>query len=313
MSEIVTGTAVVVSKVAIGAIVAPIVVAGGCAAVGYALVNAPFWKDIKQTEITFNTNNEFCSIESLQQDLLQRTERYCERLLQIPNANVPVTAHETLAGLMALRDSKLVAGVAEEQFSRQLQEILQQAQRVQQMSESQIEKLNQRTASLLEQSLNESHHRMHSFLVREFKSAMQETGWTVKDEAQSGKETALLATNRKGQSLAVHLDKNGIITTDMTGFADRSCETEIQKLHGALEKRGIHLNRQKEQPHYLFSGGVIINRVSKAEQILQNAEKQQAKSRQSRSAKIAPSTPSAERQERAKKGYVINHLRTLVR
>jgi hypothetical protein len=320
MSVVVTSTIVVASQVTTGSVVAPILLASGAAvaatagvaAIGYALTKAPFWKEIEQSQAKGLNNNGFCNLESFQTDFINQTELNYERLMQMSAAYLPTKAYETVAALMTLQTAELVAAVADDRFGDEFRDILNKVPKVQEMNSSEIESLNRQTADLLEKSLNESRLRVRNFVAREFKLAMEEIDWTIKDEAQTERGNAFLATNRSGQSLAACIDKNGTITTDMSGFSGRGCETAIQTLFTALERRGIRLNRKKEQPHYLFAGGAIINRVSKAEQILENAERQQAKLQKRKSAGSAVLKGNDARRQ-AKKGYLLNRLRNMAR
>ncbi len=316
MSEVITVSVIVASQVATSSVVAPIALAGGAVAIaggaialGYALTNAPFWKEIEQARVKGLEGNGFVNLESFQNDFLDQTERNYERLLQVSTSSLPPEAYETTAALMALQNAEVVTAVAEEQFAEEFHDILASVQKVQEMSTSQIQSLNRRTADLLEKSLSESRRHVQVFVAQEFYSVMKEAGWTVKNEARTESGTAFLATNASGQSLAVCIDQTGTITTDMAGFSGRNCETAAEELFAALENRGIRINRKKEQPHYLFAGGAIINRVSKAEQILKNAEKHRVKLQSKKSLNSSTAHKSGEVRERARKGYLLNRLR----
>jgi hypothetical protein len=308
MSLITTGTAAVAATAGVSAIIAPAVVVAGAATLGYALTHAPFWHDIENTVSDKSiANGSFFGVESLYADLLAKVEKYHERLLQLPDANIPATAIETVAGILAVKESPLIAATLHERFKHQFDTVLDKLPRINDLSRSEIQDMNDTATNLIESALADSGRRLTTFIGQQLKAAASDVGFAIREEAISQRGLAFIAVNRDGQTLAAHVDGKGTVTTDMAGFSGRSCESAIDGLYDALEKRGVRLNRKKEQPHYLFKGGALLHDGPNVRQILKNAEKHEQKNRRPGRAVVGGTTNSG--RDRAKRAQLLNRLR----
>ncbi len=309
MSLITSGTAAVAASAGAGVIIAPAALLAGTAALGYALTHAPFWEDIEQTTSGQpNDQRSFFSVGSLHTDLLAKAEHYYEHLLQLPETKIPPRAMETVAGVLAVKDSPLIAATLHHEFGSQLNVVLDRLARIDNLSRSEIQELNDQAAQVIEGALTSSQRRVTSYVAQQLKAAARDVGFTVKEEATSEGGTAFIAVNREGQTLAAHVDDQGTVTTDMAGFSGRSCEASIANLHDALERRGVHIERKHDQPHYLFKGGALLGGAAQAEHILQNANKHSKKRKAARLGVSAGSRAHNSR-DRAKNVQLLNRLR----
>src|ERR1700730_10185509 len=178
MSLETTATAKVATGAGASAIVAPVAITAGVIALGYALAKAPFWRDIENT--TFKRPEPDClSVEGLQADVLAKTERHCERLLQVANSKIPALAIESVAGVMALNDSKFMAGAAHEYFKGDFDAVLEALPFLNSLSPAEIEKLNARTVSVIEGTLKKTTERLRTFVAEQLEAAIKDVGFVV--------------------------------------------------------------------------------------------------------------------------------------
>lgn len=304
MSLVTTSTATVAASAGAGAIIAPAVLVAGAAALGYALTRAPFWKDIEHTiSVPEATSSSFFGVNSLQTDLLAKAEKYYDRLLQLPESEIPPLAMGTIAGVMAVKDSPLIAATIHEQYKDQFDMVLNKLARIENLSRPEVQELDAQASLVIESALEDVQRRVTSFIAEQLKAAAKDVGYAIKEEANGPGGLAFIAVNHDGQTLAAHLDAKGTVTTDMAGFSGRRCERAINDLHGALEKRGIRLNHKKDQPHYLFKGGALLQTGPKAQQILANAEMNERKRQRS------PQAAGGSSRDRIKRAHLLNRLR----
>ncbi len=324
MSELITATTVMVASnvlldsVAASAAVSTAasgVLAGagifggviGAVALGNMLVNLPVWKDLEKTNCVDLAG--FVNAESFEQDFLAQTERNYAQLLQATGVGIPAHTFDVVAALAALDRSPLVGAVARERFREEVSEIANTAAKLPELAAADISTLRNRTADLVERSLTESRTRIADFVDREFRAALVDCGWTIKDEAHSKTGSAYVAVNSLGQRVCAHVERGGSITTDMAGFAGRDCESAAAKLFEALERRGILHKCKNEQPHFLFEGGPLAGRAANAAQILERSGLKTASPRKSTDARNGNSQHGGTSRTQVHKSLLIQRLR----